>query len=36
MKIEKESCDGLLTEEECKIALKTMKNQKSPGSDGLT
>ena len=34
--IEKESCDGLLTEIECKIALKTMKNQKSPGSDGLT
>ena len=34
--IEKESCDGLLTEIECKIALKTIKNQKSPGSDGLT
>ncbi|MCG7875526.1 MAG: reverse transcriptase domain-containing protein [Candidatus Thiodiazotropha endolucinida] len=33
---EKDICDGLLTEEECKSALKDMKNQKSPGSDGLT
>ena len=33
---EADSCDGLLTELECKTALKYMKNQKSPGSDGLT
>ena len=29
-------CDGLLTEHELATALKDMKNQKSPGSDGLT
>ena len=33
---EADSCDGLLTELECKTALKYMKNQNSPGSDGLT
>lgn len=33
---EQNSCTGLLTEEECGKALKEMKNQKSPGSDGLT
>ena len=29
-------CEGILTEEECYNALKEMKNDKSPGSDGLT
>ena len=30
------SCEGVLTEFECANALKDMKNNKSPGSDGLT
>ena len=30
------TCDGLLLEEEGKIALKEMKNNKSPCSDGFT
>ena len=34
--IEQNICDRLLNEEECKIALKEMKNNKSPGSDGIT
>ena len=34
--IEKTKCEGLLTEYECFEALKEMKNQKSPGSDGIT
>ena len=29
-------CEGLITEAECISALKLMKNQKSPGSDGIT
>ena len=29
-------CEGLITESECFYALKTMKLNKSPGSDGLT
>ena len=33
---EKVKCDGLISEDECEKALKEMKNQKSPGSDGLT
>lgn len=33
---ETNQCEGLLSEEECSKALKEMKNQKSPGSDGLT
>ena len=33
---ERNTCDGLLNEGECKIALKEMKNNKSPGSDGIT
>ena len=33
---EKAKCDGLISEDECEKALKEMKNQKSPGSDGLT
>ena len=33
---DRELCEGLITEEECKMALKTMKNNKSPGSDGIT
>ena len=33
---EQHICDGTLTEHELAIALKEMKNQKSPGSDGLT
>ena len=34
--IERESCEGLLTKKECWDALQKMKNDKSPGSDGLT
>ena len=30
------SCEGKLSEYECGIALKQMKNNKSPGSDGIT
>ena len=33
---DKQICEGLLTENECFLALKEMKNNKSPGSDGLT
>ncbi|MCW4346095.1 MAG: reverse transcriptase domain-containing protein, partial [Candidatus Thiodiazotropha endolucinida] len=33
---ETNQCEGLLSEEECSKALKKKKNQKSPGSDGLT
>ena len=33
---DKNYCEGLLTEQECKEALFDMKNEKSPGSDGLT
>ena len=31
----KESCKRILTEHECQIALNAMKNNKSPGSDGI-
>ena len=31
-----ESCDGLLTKEECYASLKTLSIGKSPGTDGLT
>ena len=34
--LEKQKCEGLLTEHECFSALKDMKNGKSPGSDGIT
>ena len=33
---DKNKCDVQLTEEECRLALKEMKTQKSPGSDGIT
>ncbi len=33
---EKQSCDGIINEYECQLALKEMKHMKSPGSDGLT
>ena len=33
---EQNSCEGHITDLECKTALKDMKNQKSPGSDGIT
>ena len=33
---EKRNCEGKITENECLKALKEMKNNKSPGSDGLT
>ena len=32
---EQKECDGLLTEAECFASLKTMKSNKTPGSDGL-
>ena len=31
-----ESCEGLLTVEECKEALKNFSTNKSPRTDGLT
>ena len=31
-----DSCDGLLTKEECYASLKRFSKGKSPGSDGLT
>ena len=34
--VERESCEGLLTKKECWDALQRMKNDKSPGNDGLT
>ena len=34
---DRKKCDSHLTEEECRLALKEMSNQKkSPGSDGIT
>ena len=33
---EKESCEGLLSENECFNAIKEFKNNKSPGTDGFT
>ena len=33
---ERNKCDGVITEQECEKALKKMKNQKCPGSDGIT
>ena len=33
---EQTQCEGLITEAECIKAIKDMKNQKSPGSDGIT
>ena len=33
---ERNQCEGLITNDECKIALNSMQNNKSPGSDGLT
>ena len=32
---DKENCEGLLTKEECLQALKSMNNEKTPGTDGL-
>ena len=34
--VDKQLCEGVLTENECLLALKEMKNNKSPGSDGLS
>ena len=34
--LDKNSCEGLITEVKFKSALKNMNNQKSPGSDGIT
>ena len=33
---EMESCEGLLSEDECLNAIKEFKNDKSPGTDGFT
>ena len=33
---EKQSIESCLTEYECSTALKEMKNNESPGSDGIT
>ena len=32
---DRDLCEGSVTEEECKVALHQMKNNKSPGKDGL-
>ena len=34
--MESSKCNGLLTEYECGLTLKQMKNNKSPGSDGIS
>ena len=31
---DKESCEGMIKEEECRKVIKTMKRDKSPGNDG--
>jgi len=36
MKTRKKSCEGLLTENECRNALKGFQKNKTPGTDGLT
>ena len=33
--VEKELCEGLITKEECYLAIKKMESGKSPGCDGL-
>ena len=33
---QKSNCEGDLFESECACSLKDMKNNKSPGSDGIT
>ena len=33
--IDKQKCEGLMTEKECCEALKSMESDKSPGTDGL-
>ena len=33
---DKNSCEGFISEHECLLALKDMKNNKSPGSDGIS
>ncbi len=33
---DKESCEGMIKEEECRKVIKTMKRDKSPGNDGLS
>jgi len=33
---DKAICEGLLTVKECESVLKTMKNNKSPGNDGIS
>ena len=30
------TCEGVMSVDECEIVLKTMKNNKTPGTDGLT
>ena len=32
---DKAACEGLLSVEECKGALQTFKNNKTPGNDGI-
>lgn len=36
MKTRKKSCEGLLTENECRNALKGFQKNKTSGTDGLT
>ena len=35
-KVDRNSCECILTEKECWEAFNPMKNRKSPGNDGLT
>ena len=34
--MKKKNIEGPASENECTIAIKSMKNNKSPGSDGIT
>ena len=36
IKQERDVCDEHITKQECFESLKTLKNNKSPGNDGLT
>ena len=33
--VDRDKCEGLLTEKECLEAVKSMESGKSPGTDGL-
>ena len=33
---DRDSCEGLITEQECKLAIESLAKNRSPGNDGLT